>query len=86
MILFIALPLASVFVQSFQITQPVVEQAEVETCTAGFLEHTCTTEIKTTPVLDENGRQVTMTSSPGPMPSARMASSSATLPFARATP
>ena len=61
MILFIALPLVSVFLQSFQITQPVVEQVEVETCTAGFLEQTCTTEIKTTPVLDANGKPMTTT-------------------------
>ena len=61
MLLFIALPLVSVFLQSFQITQPVVEQVEVESCTAGFLQQTCTTELKTTPVLDEAGRPVTRT-------------------------
>jgi len=61
MLLFIALPLGAVFLNSFQITQPVVEQVEVETCTAGFLEQTCTTEIQTQPVLDADGRQVTTT-------------------------
>jgi len=61
MLIFIAFPLVSVFLQSFQITQPVVEQVEVETCTAGFLEQTCTTEIKTQPVLDEDGKAVTTT-------------------------
>jgi len=61
MLLFIAFPLATVFINSFQITQPIVEQVEVETCTAGFLEQTCTTEIKTQPVLDENGQPVTET-------------------------
>ena len=61
MLLFIALPLGAVFLNSFQITQPVVQQVEVETCTAGFLEQTCTTEIQTQPVLDEDGRQVTTT-------------------------
>jgi multiple sugar transport system permease protein len=61
MLIFIALPLGAVFLNSFQITQPVVEQVEVETCTAGFLEQTCTTEIQTQPVLDEAGRQVTTT-------------------------
>ncbi|MEE4120772.1 MAG: sugar ABC transporter permease [Paracoccaceae bacterium] len=61
MLLFIAFPLATVFLNSFRITQPVVEQVEVETCTAGFLEQTCTTEIKTQPVLDEAGNQVTTT-------------------------
>ncbi|MEM6741096.1 MAG: sugar ABC transporter permease, partial [Pseudomonadota bacterium] len=61
MLIFIAFPLVSVFLQSFQITQPVVEQVEVETCTAGFLEQTCTTEIKTQPILDEAGNPVTTT-------------------------
>ena len=61
MLIFIAFPLVSVFLNSFQITQPVVEQVEVETCTAGFLEQTCTTEIKTQPVIDENGDAVTTT-------------------------
>ncbi|MEM1427981.1 MAG: sugar ABC transporter permease [Pseudomonadota bacterium] len=61
MLIFIAFPLASVFLQSFQITQPVVQQVEVETCTAGFLEQTCVTEMKTQPVLDEAGNPVTTT-------------------------
>ncbi len=61
MLIFIAFPLISVLLQSFQITQPVVEQVEVETCTAGFLEQTCTTEIKTQPILDEDGNAVTTT-------------------------
>jgi len=61
MLVFIAFPLASVFLQSFQITQPVIEQVEVETCTAGFLAQTCTTEVKTQPVLDSAGNPVTTT-------------------------
>ncbi len=61
MLLFIAAPLVSVFIQSFQVTQPVLEQVEVETCTPGFLTQTCTTEIKTVPVLDENGKTLTET-------------------------
>ena len=61
MLLFIAAPLVSVFIQSFQVTQPILEQIEVETCTPGFLTQTCTTEIKTVPVLDENGKTVTET-------------------------
>ncbi|MCR9122336.1 MAG: sugar ABC transporter permease [Phyllobacteriaceae bacterium] len=61
MLLFIAFPLASVFLQSFQITQPVVETVEVETCTPGFLGQTCVTETKTTPILDENGTPQTTT-------------------------
>ncbi|WP_299958074.1 sugar ABC transporter permease [uncultured Roseobacter sp.] len=61
MLLFIAAPLVSVFIQSFQVTQPILEQIEVETCTPGFLTQTCTTEIKTVPVLDEAGKTVTET-------------------------
>ncbi len=61
MLLFIAAPLVSVFVQSFQVTQPILEQVEVETCTPGFLTQTCTTETKTIPVLDENGKTLTET-------------------------
>ncbi|WP_299676619.1 sugar ABC transporter permease [uncultured Roseobacter sp.] len=61
MLLFIAAPLVSVFIQSFQVTQPILEQVEVETCTPGFLTQTCTTEIKTVPVLDDNGKTLTET-------------------------
>ena len=43
MLLFIAAPLISVLVNSFQVTQPVVEVVEVETCTPGFLTQTCVT-------------------------------------------
>ena len=62
MLLFIAAPLISVFIQSFQVTQPILEQVEVETCTPGFLTQTCTTELKTVPVLDDNGKTLTETS------------------------
>ena len=61
MILFIALPLVSVLIQSFQITQPVMQNIEVETCTPGFLTQTCTTELKTVPMLDEDGKTITTT-------------------------
>ncbi|MFK7879997.1 carbohydrate ABC transporter permease [Roseobacter sp.] len=61
MLLFIAAPLVSVFIQSFQVTQPILEQLEVETCTPGFLTQTCTTEVKTVPVLDESGKTITET-------------------------
>ncbi|MCV3270518.1 carbohydrate ABC transporter permease [Roseobacter sinensis] len=61
MLLFIAAPLVSVFIQSFQVTQPILERVEVETCTPGFLTQTCTTEVKTVPVLDETGKTVTET-------------------------
>lgn len=61
MVVFIALPLASVFVQSFQVTQPVIERIEVESCTAGFLEQTCTTQVKTRPKINESGQVETTT-------------------------
>jgi len=62
MLLFIAAPLISVFLQSFQITQPVMQRVEVETCTPGFLTQTCTTEVKTVPIIDEEtGRTQTTT-------------------------
>ena len=53
MLLFIAAPLVSVLMQSFQVTQPVMQQIEVETCTPGFLTQTCITETKTVPLIDE---------------------------------
>ena len=62
MLVFIAFPLVSVFVQSFYITQTVVETVEVETCTPGFLKQTCVTEQKTQPVLGEDGKPLTKTS------------------------
>ena len=55
MFLFIAVPLAIVFQQSFYITQNVFEDVEVETCTPGFLKQICETEIQTKPKLDVNG-------------------------------
>ena len=61
MVIFIAIPLVSVFVQSFYVTQTAVERQEVETCTPGFLGQTCTTEVKTVPVIDEDGRVVERT-------------------------
>ena len=61
MVLFIAAPLVSVFSQSFYLTQPIFETVEVENCTAGFLKQTCTTEIKTRPILGEDGKIVTQT-------------------------
>ncbi|MCK0166320.1 sugar ABC transporter permease [Jannaschia sp. S6380] len=61
MLLFIAFPLVAVLLNSFQVTQPVFTTQEIETCSAGFLEQSCTTEIKTIPVLDENGDTVTTT-------------------------
>lgn len=62
MLLFIAFPLASVFMQSFYVTQPIFETQTVETCTPGFLTQTCVTEEKSIPKLGEDGRIVTQTS------------------------
>jgi len=61
MLVFIAFPLVSVFIQSFQVTQPVYESVEIETCTPGFLTQTCTTELKSMPLLDDNGDIITTT-------------------------
>ncbi|MEO0861302.1 MAG: sugar ABC transporter permease [Pseudomonadota bacterium] len=61
MLLFIAAPLITVFLNSFQVTNPVFETREIETCTAGFLQQTCTTEVKTVPVLDDDGQVITVT-------------------------
>ena len=55
MFLFIAVPLAIVFKQSFYITQNVFEKVEVETCTPGFLKQICETKIESKPKLDETG-------------------------------
>ena len=62
MVLFIAAPLLSVLWQSFHVTQPVYEQVEIETCTPGLLGQVCSTELKTRPLLDDNGKIITDTS------------------------
>ena len=61
MTLFIAVPLASVLVQSFYVTAPMLETVETETCTPGFTGQICETETKTRPLLDENGKIITTT-------------------------
>ena len=61
MLVFIAAPLIGVLWQSFHLTQPVFETVEVESCTPGFTGQICTTELKTRPVLDANGRIITET-------------------------
>ena len=61
MLLFIALPLATVFIQSFQITKPVTERFEVEKCTPGFTGQVCETNIETRPLIDDAGKIVTET-------------------------
>ncbi|CTQ50412.1 carbohydrate ABC transporter permease [Jannaschia donghaensis] len=61
MLLFIAFPLITVLINSFQVTQPVFTTQEIETCTPGFLTQTCTTEVKTIPVLGDDGSPITTT-------------------------
>ncbi|MGB3554528.1 MAG: sugar ABC transporter permease [Jannaschia sp.] len=61
MLLFIAFPLVSVFINSFQVTQPVFTTQEVETCSAGFLTQNCVTEVKTVPLIGEDGQMQTTT-------------------------
>ncbi len=61
MLLFIALPLASVLKQSFYVTQPIYETVEVESCSPGFPEQICVTERKSVPKLDEDGKIVAVT-------------------------
>lgn len=62
MLLFIAFPLITVLINSFQVTQPVFTTQEVETCSAGFLQQTCVTEVKTIPVIGADGKVITTTS------------------------
>ena len=61
MLLFIALPLITVFIQSFQITKPIVEYYEIETCTPGFAGQTCVTKTETRTLKDEQGNPITET-------------------------
>ena len=61
MILFISVPLVTVFWQSFNLTQKVYEEVEVETCIPGFLKPKCTIEFKLNPIFDNNGRPITKT-------------------------
>lgn len=61
MLIFIAAPLVSVFMQSFYVTQQVFESVEVETCTPGFTGQTCVTETKSRPVIGEDGKVITET-------------------------
>lgn len=58
MVVFIAGPLITVVIQSFQLRQNVFETVEQETCTplAG-----CTTSTVTRPIIDENGQPMTTT-------------------------
>ncbi len=61
MALFIALPLATVIVQSFSNTQRVFRDEAVESCTPGFPNPVCVTETRSVPVLDAAGRPETHT-------------------------
>jgi len=61
MIVFIALPLIGVFVQSFLLTQQVFEEVTVESCTPGFTQQTCVQEVKKRPVLGPDGKPKTET-------------------------
>ena len=61
MLIFIALPLVSVAVQSFYATTVVREQEKAESCSPGFLAPTCTTTLRSQVKLDEAGKPITVT-------------------------
>ena len=61
MMIFIAAPLISVFIQSFYLTQQVYEQVTVESCSPGFVTQTCITEVRSQPKLDGAGQPLTET-------------------------
>ncbi|MEL0636467.1 sugar ABC transporter permease [Marinomonas sp. TI.3.20] len=61
MLLFIAIPLVTVFVQSFYVTQTVYNTVSVETCTPSFPTSICTTSKKSVPVMDKDNNPVTKT-------------------------
>ncbi|MEO1020467.1 MAG: sugar ABC transporter permease [Pseudomonadota bacterium] len=59
MLLFIAVPLVTVFIQSFYIDEGSFEAVTVEECTPGFPNPVCQTTTRMMPVLDEAGLPVT---------------------------
>lgn len=61
MLVFIALPLVVVAMQSFQNTQRVYREQVIENCTPGFPAPVCTTERASVPATDSLGRPVTET-------------------------
>jgi multiple sugar transport system permease protein len=61
MLIFIAMPLISVFWQSFHETRAVVTRSEVESCSPGFLAPTCTREMRTVPKIGPDGKPMTET-------------------------
>lgn len=61
MLVFIALPLVSVAVQSVQNTQRQFREETAEQCQPGFPAPVCTTETRSVPILDGAGKPVTRT-------------------------
>jgi len=61
MVIFIAIPLVSVLMQSFYVTQPIYEVLQVETCTPSFSGQVCVTDIKSVPKIGINGKVETQT-------------------------
>jgi multiple sugar transport system permease protein len=59
MLIFIALPLVSVFAQSFYNTRTVFETTVVENCTPGFLAPVCTREERARPKIGADGKVIT---------------------------
>ena len=55
MLLFIAVPLLFVLMQSFQVVQPSTQLVEVEKCTPGFTGQICETKIETRQMFDAEG-------------------------------
>ncbi|MGY3569836.1 carbohydrate ABC transporter permease [Vibrio paucivorans] len=58
MVVFIATPLISVLWQSAHVTQPVFEEVTIETCSPGFMEQICTTEVTSRPTFDADGKPI----------------------------
>jgi multiple sugar transport system permease protein len=61
MLIFIALPLVSVFIQSVYQTRTQFELTSVENCTPGFPAPVCTTEARSRPKLGPDGKPLTRT-------------------------
>jgi multiple sugar transport system permease protein len=58
MLVFIALPLGAVFIQSFHLDQRVFEERTVENCTPGFPSPVCTTSVRLEPVRKADGTPI----------------------------
>jgi len=61
MLIFIAVPLVSVFIQSFQNTSNVFREETVERCTPGFPNPVCEKDARLVPTLGPDGRALTRT-------------------------